>query len=181
VLLRVEDVTRSQLRTDTGVWIEQLISAAPSADAAAAAGSEPTPGPRVAGPAENTPEAIAFRRRYGLEAGPAAAPAPPVAEAAPEGPRGRKPRGGAGAGGAVDTNEISSITITFRAVSLINASGQPDANKATAYAVLGQIKSSALFDPDPEQTRFEGEVGAEEPPGTFNFKVVAKLKRPLKL
>ena len=37
-------------------------------------------------------------------------------------------------------------------------------------------------DPDPEETKIpSGDVGNEEPPGTFTFVVTAKLKRPLKL
>ena len=58
---------------------------------------------------------------------------------------------------------------------------QPEANKETAYSVLNELKSSPLFDPDPEETKFSGNIGNEEPPGTFTFGVTVGLKRPAKL
>jgi hypothetical protein len=45
--------------------------------------------------------------------------------------------------------------------------------------VLDEIKSSTYF--DATNTVFNGDIGADEPPGTFTFKVTAKLKKPLKL
>ena len=45
--------------------------------------------------------------------------------------------------------------------------------------VLNEIKNSPLFDSDSEIP--EGRIDNEEAPGVFSFKVVAKLKRPLKL
>ena len=50
-----------------------------------------------------------------------------------------------------------------------------------AYTVLAELRNSPLFDPSPEETKFCGDVGNEEPPGTFTFCVSARLKRPLKL
>jgi hypothetical protein len=61
-------------------------------------------------------------------------------------------------------------------VSLQSAS--PEANKAIAYMVLDEIKASPLFD---QATKFTGNVGNEEAPGTFTFGVDVKLKRPIKL
>ncbi len=80
-----------------------------------------------------------------------------------------------------DTNEISSLTITFRAVSLKVTSGQPDADKGIAYAVEQELRNSPLFDPDPQQTRTTSDVSHDEQTGTFTFSVVARLKEPLKL
>ena len=121
----------------------------------------------------------AFRRRYGLEGrGPGVPAATPPAEAtpapegaSPEGRPGKKPKTPGG------TNEISSINITFKAISWTSLF--PEANKETASVVLNEIKNSPLFDSDSEIP--EGRIDNEEAPGVFSFKVVAKLKRPLKL
>ena len=174
VLIRVEESTKGKLRVDTGVWIEQFTSATnrPEGEIQGVA-----PGP----PMESTPDAEAFRKRYGLSpggglparGGPPAVEVPVGADGAPVvGGRVRKPK--------VDTtSESSSVSITFRAVSWTSIS--PEANKETAYTVLAELRNSALFDPNPEETKFCGDVGSEEPPGTFTFCVVAKLKRGLKL
>ncbi len=188
ILIRVEDGTRAKMRTEPGVWIEQFTTAAPRAEGDLALvmpvpGSEnPLPGPPALG--MTTAESEAFRRRYGLTApgGPpmpvpnANAEAPPAAPGEPgAAPRSRKP--------PADTNEVATITIMFRAISLTAATGQPEANKGVSYAVLDEIRASSLFDPDPAETRFPGSGGisADEPPGTFTFSIVARLKRPLKL
>src|SRR5262249_22984868 len=76
-----------------------------------------------------------------------------------------------------NTNEIAHLTITFRAVSLSSAG--PDAKQAVAFSVLDEIKNNPLF--DPEDTKLNGTIGAEEPPGTFTFGINVKMKRPLKL
>jgi hypothetical protein len=77
-----------------------------------------------------------------------------------------------------DTNEVASVTITFRAVSLSSVS--PEANKEIVYSVLSEVKSSPLF--DPEYTDSDGKgIGAEEAPGTFTFGLVVGLKHPFKL
>jgi hypothetical protein len=121
-------------------------------------------------------------RRYGLmpgaQAGGAAPPgggAPPAPESTPttEGGAGtiaKKPKAGS-------TNEVDTITVSYRAISLTNI--KPDANKAIAYAVLNELKSSPYF--DSEETVFSTEIGQDEPPGTFTFGISVKLKRPLKM
>jgi hypothetical protein len=181
VLVRVEDSTRQRLRTDAGVWIEKFTSLAPR-EGEAVAGTTPFVDPGVAAASGPTPglsmaENEMFRRRYGLPT-PGTPPAPaPVPEGGAPSPDGtaaapKKP---------ADTNEISTITITFRAVSLTAVSGQPEANKETAYAVLSEIRGSPPFDPNPQETRFVTDPTPDEPPGTFTFTLVAKLKRPLKI
>ena len=153
-LVHVEDTTRAKLRTDTGVWIEQL-SAAPPRNEAPAAGlaGEPVPGD-------------------GADIGRAQPPPPSPAEP-----------GGAGEGAPIprkakaSPNEIASIQATFRAISQTSVS--PDANKETAFALLNELKNSPMF--DAEETKFAGDIGSDEPPGTFTFAVNIKLKRPLKL
>ncbi|MEY2427324.1 MAG: type pilus assembly protein PilM [Verrucomicrobiota bacterium] len=169
VLIRVEELTKTKLRADTGVWIEQFTTATnkPEGDLS---GGQPMVSPG-ANPAENSPDAEAYRKRYNLQRAPDATgvAADPAAAGVP---RPRKPK--------AEGPETSSITITFRAVSWTAIS--PDANKATAIAVVDELRSSPMFDSSPDETRIpSGDVGNEEPPGTFTFVVVAKLKRPLRL
>jgi hypothetical protein len=128
--------------------------------------------------------AAAFRHRYGLEpGGRPMAPAPPPAEMAPAPPPDAGAPGatpGTEVAGAV-TNQLGILTITFRAVSLKNASGQPDADKGIAYTVLQELQTSPYFDPDPQNTHTTSEVMNDEQTGTFTFSIAAKLKHPLKL
>jgi hypothetical protein len=125
-----------------------------------------------------------FARRYGLEGrGAAPMPPPPVAEQAPVPP----PDGGIPGGAPVpppaagDTNQVATLTITFRAVSLKSVSGQADADKGIAYAVLQELQNSPLFESDPQQTHTSSDVTNDELTGTFTFSIVARLKHPLKL
>jgi hypothetical protein len=183
VLVRVEQTTKGKLRTDPGVWIEQLITAAPRAEGEATPGLEAAPAPGM--PSMSGADAAAqevFRRRYGLEGrGPAPAPQPQAAEpAAVAAPDGAAPGGAKGAA-ANDTNQVATLTITFRAVSLKNATGQADADKGVAYAVLQELQSSPLFESDPQQTHTSSDVTNDEQTGTFTFSIVARLKHPLKL
>ena len=71
--------------------------------------------------------------------------------------------------------------MVFRAVSLTAGTGQPEANKETAFAVLSELRASPFFDPDPQETKFVSEVSNDEAPGTFTFTIAAKLKHPPKL
>ena len=80
-----------------------------------------------------------------------------------------------------DTNEVATLTMTFRAVSLKNTSGQADADKGIAYTVLQELQNSPFFDPDPQETHTTSEVVNDEQNGTFTFSIVARLKQPLKL
>jgi hypothetical protein len=129
-----------------------------------------------------------YGARYGLEGrggmpGRGPAPGPPAADqsSAPEGdaaapgatPAHRKAKG--------DANEIATLTMTFRAVSLKNTSGQADADKGIAYAVLQELQNSPFFDSDPQETHTTSEVVNDEQSGTFTFSIVARLKHPLKL
>ena len=171
-LIRVEDQTKRKLGTDAGVWVEQMTTAAPrpEGEAGEAGGVNPTPGGPAAGAMSEE-----FRRRYGLGRERSAAPAAPPAEqpAAPAGTgrAAKKPKG--------DTNEISSVTFTFRGVSLTAISGQPQANMGIAYDVLKELQEIPLF--DKEETKTTTDVTLDEQTGTFTFSIVAQLKDPLKL
>jgi hypothetical protein len=92
------------------------------------------------------------------EGRPAATPAP--AQSAPD------------AGG-----DIASFTITCRAVRLGTLSESVKTD--TAFAVLNELKASPLF--VAEETQFIGNISPDEPPGTFTFGIVVKLKQPFKL
>jgi len=172
VLIRVEQTTKAKLRTDAGVWVDQLVTAAPQTEGEPVPGMEQAPQPGGA----DARSRAAFRARYGLDGrrGMAAAePAPPPAGAPDSTGSGRKPKSG-------DTNEVATMTLTFRAVSLKDVSGQADADKGIAYGVLQELQSSPLFDPDPQETRTDSEVTYDEN-GTFTFRIIARLKKPLKL
>jgi hypothetical protein len=118
----------------------------------------------------------------GPEGGPGVEPAPPppVPTPAPDpegGPR-RRPRPDAASSRAKSPDgEVDTMQLTFRAISATSIS--PEANKQTAFQVLDEIKTSAFF--DATNTVFNGDIGQDEPPGTFTFKVTARLKHPLKL
>ena len=180
VLIRVEQTTKSRLRTDAGVWVDRLVTAAPRTEGEATPGLDQAPVPS----GMMDPR---FRARYGLDGGRRGGPPPPGVEAAPP-PPGPPPADGAAPDGATprkkpktsDTNEIATVTLTFRAVSLKDVSGQADADKGVAYAVLQELQNSPLFDPDPQETKTDSEVTYEED-GTFTFRIIARLRSPLKL
>ena len=69
--------------------------------------------------------------------------------------------------------------MTFRAVSLIKVSNQPDADKEIFYAVLNELKASPYF--VPEETKDTSPISSDDTVGTFTFGVSAKLKHPIKL
>jgi hypothetical protein len=85
---------------------------------------------------------------------------------------------------------VDKLNITFRAVGLNRVSS--DADQELAFNVLNEMRSSPYF--DATNTYGVGEISREVPlseppvksegletPGTFSFKIVAKLKRPLTL
>ena len=179
VLIRVEELNKRKLGTDTGVWIEQLTSLAVTAADPGAIGvtAEAAPAPVLA-PGEMTPEQRRFAERYGgigrgigrpgepggrSKMGEGNAPAVP-------GPDGSAP----GAGGG--TNDPSAIRVTFRGVSLEHLS--PNANKDIAFAVQNELKASPLF--DPAKTELDGDIKPDETNLTFSFGVQLSLKRTIK-
>jgi type IV pilus assembly protein PilM len=165
VLMRVEDGIKSKLRTDTGVWIENFTMETPGGGAGGTTSAGSGPGGQMAAPGGMSAAEMAYQARYGRIRTPTPAPAEGAA------PAPRKPKGSA--------DEISTVSITFRALSLNAIS--PDANKDTAFTVLTELRNSPMVDPDPAETKFTSDVGNEEPPGTFSFSVTVKLKHPLAL
>jgi len=178
ILTRVEGGMRTKLRADTGIWIDKMITVEPregESQPVTEAVAGPTPG---SGYMRELQEIM--RRRYrmgpGCMAGMPGAPALPTESAAPA-PGTEGTTDAAGTAKVKDTNSISSITITFRAIGM--SAVQPDANKEIVFSVLNEIRNSPLF--DPAETKDNGNIGNEEPPGTFTFGVTAGLKRPFKL
>lgn len=181
-LMRVEQTTKSKLRTEAGVWIEQLTMTPPRPTGDAEPGLGPGLAPGMA--PGRLPEDDEFARRYHLEM---AARAPQVsAEPVPAGVAAEPPatpgEGMEPADAAVtDTNAVSTLNLTFRAVSVKDVSGQADADKGIAYAMLHELQNSPLFDPDPQATRTASDVIHDEQTGTFTFSIIARLRHPLKL
>jgi hypothetical protein len=190
ILIRAEEKAKASYRAETGIWIEQLTTANPvSVDPNAAIANPIQPaatGMGMAGSGMNREQEEMYRRRYGMGRG--SAETPPTSPVAAS--------GGASAGG---TNDVDVMNITFRAIGLNNIA--PGANADTALELLTEIKNSPYFESTTntyagdisQETPLNpvtssanaqpqpGQTTAGEPPGTFSFKIVAKLKRPLKL
>jgi type IV pilus assembly protein PilM len=185
VLMRAQSDMDAKLHTYNGIWIDQFITAAQrpaGEETTGGTGAAPTPSP--AGSAVETDYMRKYRERYNLVSPGAPEPATrlPAAETPPGGAAPSPDATGAVAAApkkarSGNTNEVSSIKITFRAISRSKVS--PSANTDIAYEVINQIRSSPLF--DPEDTTLSPQISADEPPGTFTFVVDASLKRPLKL
>jgi type IV pilus assembly protein PilM len=183
-LIKVETGMKGLYHADTGIWIEQFITAAQQLDlannAAAGGGVGAPTGPTSPSAAEAE---MLFRRRYNLAPNPSA-PTPVATAETPPTPD----AGAAGAAGGPaarpkkpkDPNAIDSVTVTFRAVSLSTATGKAEANKDIFFSVLNEIKSCPLVDPDSTSDDGKG-ISTDEAPGTFTFGITIGLKRPLKL
>jgi len=174
VLTKVQGTMKDELGANTGIWIEQFRTVEPRVDAdTGVAGTEETSMSDLQARLEARRK---FMQRYGLidRSGGVVAAAPAASATttpSTDATTSKKKKG--------DTNDVSSITITFRAVSLNSV--KPGANKEIVYAVLGGITGNPLFDPDPAETKDTGTIGEEEAPGTFTFKLIVGLKRPLSL
>lgn len=182
---------------DTGVWIERFISfqtgegTAAGAFAAEGQGAAAAPASPVVG---MTPEMqIRFQRRYGIRA-PGAGPVTPApAEAAPPPPPTEPGAGGAAA--VVDPNAPPSadavaaaatngtVTIEFRAVGLADPAGN-SLNNQIAFELQKELLASPLTHDagtNAPTTMLEGTVSpVEEVTGTFRFRMLWRLKTPIK-
>lgn len=167
ILLSAEEAQRQKLNSapgTVGVWIDTLITTEPTQPAAQQAQEETASTPSLY---KMDP---ALLKRYGLL---------PRTGAGGEGGGGEG--GGDADGGAKkpktsnSTNEISTVSLTFRAVNLSKV--KTGANNELVFEVQNQLKSSPLF--DAEGTRFDGNLNEEET--SFSFPIKVKLKRPIKL
>ncbi|HTI98736.1 MAG TPA: type IV pilus assembly protein PilM [Dongiaceae bacterium] len=170
-LMRAEEATKRKLNADVGVWIERFDAGTPLGAGLNGPGAEmpaiPMPVPmRRRAEASPLPAEGMSREAYNaqhMNSAPTVDQAPPDAATSLEGIP-------AATGG---TNEINSITLTCRAVSLGST-----AKADIAFAVLTELQADPLFVSD--GTAFTGNVSEDEPPGTFTFGITVKLKRPLK-
>jgi type IV pilus assembly protein PilM len=174
VLVKVEAGSKLKFRTDAGVWIERIITAQEAGEGDAAPATDPSamavPGRPMFSGAENE----AFRRRYGLDRMPmpmAVPGADPSAAPADQSVAGAVPKKKA------NTNEVDTLDVTFKAVSLGNVSAS--ANNELAFAVRNELGNSPMF--VKEETDFSAAITPDEPPGVFTFQMNIKLKKPLKL
>ena len=81
----------------------------------------------------------------------------------------------------VSTNEISVITLNCRGIAL-NAQNETttEGNSRMAFALARELQESPYFDPN--ETKLDGKIQPDETlPPTFKFKVLVKLKNPIKL
>lgn len=167
ILLSAEEAQRQKLNSapgTVGVWIDTLITTEPTQPAAQQAQEETASTPSLY---KMDP---ALLKRYGLL---------PRTGAGGEGGGGEG--GGDADGGAKkpktsnSTNEIATVSLTFRAVNLSKV--KTGANNELVFEVQNQLKASPLF--DAEGTRFDGNLNEEE--ASFSFPIKVKLKRPIKL
>ena len=174
VLKQTEDLQRQALGVPVGVWVDTFLSTEPSVAAGQSTEEEK---PMTAMDRYRMDPILA--RRYGLlPKGPAGG------EGGTEGGAGAADAGGGATGeaksatpkaAAANTNELATIKVTFRAVS-INES----ANNQLIYALERELKASPLF--DPKDTQLSGSMEkAEANAPTFSFPLSLKLKRPIKL
>jgi type IV pilus assembly protein PilM len=201
VLAATEGEMAKKYKVDTGVWVERFISQ-PKEDGSTSSGfsafssGAPTVvasgGPAL--PSGMTPEMQArFARRYGLPV-PGAPPSPAEGAAPPPPPPPPPPEPGAppvdpnappspdGTPAAV-TNAPGVVTMELRAVALADPTG----NNQIAFEFLKELLASPLtyMGKTPEEkeaaTRLEGTVTpVDEASGTFLFRVIWRLKEPMK-
>ena len=159
VLQGTEGSVRTKMGVPIGIWVDTLLSTEPSTAAAQAPEEEQ-------GGARGYMMDPILARRYGLM------PKKPEGEGESAGEGGDKPKGKSA---AANTNEISVVNLTIRAVNL-----NPRANGEIAYEVEKAMKACPLF--DEKETQLSGTLDQSgENPVSFSFPLKVKLKRPIKL
>lgn len=162
VLITTEADAQQKLGRPAGVWIDKLLS------------TEPT-NPD----ADSGPEAPAMRpmsmfmdpilmKRYGMRMPGMMLPGGDSESADGTGAA-KKPE--------KNTNEVATVTVTMRAVSLRQSN--PNADNELAFALLKELKASPLF--DEKETVLSGNLNQEDNSPTYTFDVKLKLKRVIKL
>lgn len=165
VLIAAEEAQRQKLNSGpgtVGVWIDTLITTEPSQPAAQTS-------PEEGSTSSSNPYGMdpILMKRYGLV--PRTAPAEGGEAAVADAGAPKKPKS------SNSTNEISSISLTLRAVDLSRI--KTGANNELVFEVQNQLKASPFFDAN--ETRFDGTMSESE--NTFSFPMKVKLKRPMKL
>ncbi len=160
---------------DTAIWIEKMTTMTPSSGAEEVATESSSPSQQSGYVGMSQEMRLKFLRRYGL-VGKTATPASSGGSSSDVAPANTT-------AATSNTNQVATISITFRAVSLPG----PGADQQIAYAVMNRILACPLFDSDPTATHLLGTIGtptdinSSEDPGTFTFGANLKLKHPLKL
>ena len=168
VMMECERKTRLALRTDTGVWVENFKPVMPDGFLTPATYYEEEARPN---PMANFYMMQMMMRRYGMApGGPGSMPKMPEAAEPP-------PEAATGKASKVNTNEITNVSLTFRAVSLEKLDAA--ANSRLLDTVESELKASPYF--VPEEFKYEGKMTPDETNLTFTFGVNLKLKRPFKL
>jgi len=163
ILKGTEGTVRTRLGAPVSIWVDTLLSTEPSTPAVAAAEEDPAA------------NAMSFymrdpilARRYGL--------LPRKAEGEGEGGAAADAGGGrAKSKEAANTNEISVVNLTVRAVNV-----NPQANGEIAYEVERAMKACPLFDENDTTLSGTLDQGADNAV-SFSFPLKVKLKRPIKL
>ena len=208
VLVQTEAGVSLRYKCESGIWIERFISfqtadASALLSAPAAGGGPAVPAAGGAVPAGMSPEMAArFYRRYGIQppggggagapaAAPAAAPPPPPAPGAPPAEPGAAPAGAdpnnpaatsPDGSTAPATNAVGTVTMDIRSVSLADPTG----NSQAAFTFLKELLASPLTwgtnaETKEASTKLEGTLSpVDEPSQTFNFRVIWRLKAPIK-
>ncbi len=154
-LLRTEATIKQEVGVEGGVWIESFAPVTP--EGAVAAARSAAAEPMSEGPRPMMDPVLA--KRYGLKID---APPPPPSETP---------------AAAVSTNEISTISINFRAINLYKV--DPTANNKVIYPLEKELQASAFF--DEKETKLTGQIeSVTEAETTFGFGMTLKLKEPIK-
>ena len=210
LLIQVESVTSTELRTPTGVWIEKITTET-GEDASQDVAAGPSPMSPYGGGYGMNPymrypggymdpryRMMPPMRPGGFPPGPGGFPpapgtppggaTPPAAPGTPPGPPGAAtPPGEAGApGSAPGTTTAHNSTNEVNNFTLVfkaidvSAAGGDAATTKIAYAVERSLKEDPMFDKD--QTQLDNTLMTTDPTtSTFSFTVNVKLKQPLKL
>jgi len=155
-LIRTENVTELEFGTDTGVWIEKMNSFGSIAADPNAVMNPMMP----AMPAMSEAYPSRYRRVTREETD---VPAPP-------------PGADATTGGT--TNQVGTIKLECRAVSLRNINAA--ANQRIVFEFHKQLASTNSVVVDAEGTKLDPQILEDDATGTFSFGITLALKRPLK-
>lgn len=178
ILMQTEQEGKAALGVETGVWIESFqpdLPDEPKVDLYDSKGPEKSEDPYAGMDAE-------MMARYGLTPDSGAGASDPYGGGGgdPYGAGGGDPYGtgsGGGASGPVDTNSVSSVTISCRA---INMTHSPSANIQLINILQNKLQASASF--DEKETKLTGSIERVPPEQPdFGFEVLLKLSQPIKL
>jgi hypothetical protein len=182
VFTRVEAGTRQRLGSDTGVWIERMISLENLGGTMDSMGGMFTPGGGFGGypgapaypgyPGGPGPGMMREFDRPMIQGEDVMGGAPPPAI----GPDGMPmDPAAAGAAGAPASTDISKVTMVCRGVDMSRVDSS--ANAAIAYALEAELRQSPLFTTN---TALVSPITDDPTSSTFSFTISLEMNRPLK-